>query len=700
MALAEELHLCRSKSTDLVESIIGSIVSIDDAVHILKYFLGSPILSVHDSNGNELDAPKVQAACETAATQTVNPTTGSSSDNDSYKWKWGIPVEASEKFTALFLNVVAIAAHVAAIRSGKAKTHPLPSLRFVTLPDPHQPIPLCNDEAAQDCLPDVVALDAAAFCQASTSPNLFLLKDVSPFSYIRQHFPTLLDFTHAERSAHSTAVTQFEQWFSEQERCIYLDLSRFCWPEVQLTVEAKTSDIYKGVLQQMVYMQQQRCSQPWMRSIVGLVITTTTMGILRADTLGVEQCSFERNSSRGVLDTIRICLGLVHVTSLQLGQHEAFQLADTKTLAPPHLKTTTTEDVFVPQRPEVEYHHRTMRFIRLRGDRLHYPKDSSNPDLATFYVHHLIQDHGSLAGRCTRIFCVSRETESDGVVRRFVGPFALKFYYADHASDCFKDDLINVARRAQVENVLLPTWEWYYGDALSMRGEATLMPNIVSNCEEVFAQSDLKRVLAQCEDYTEFEQAFVDFIKGIASLADQDLVHQDLSIGNVLLNKDTPCPAAFLLDAEASAQELLGDSVSFTQRPLEQRVGGLIHDMDMAGRLYPSQPEQPLPTNSRDLLAILLLSPVLSEPARKKNRMGTLPFMAIQLLQDAGPHRVVYDLHSLVFIMILFFWSYPTFLDDPFPELVRAKTKSWPPEVLRWANRPAGLNLRELGALK
>jgi hypothetical protein len=185
-----------------------------------------------------------------------------------------------------------------------------------------------------------------------------------------------------------------------------------------------------------------------------------------------------------------------------------------------------------------------VRFITLDGgDKIHYPKNS---DIACirYYVHYLVQDDGSLVGRCPRIFCVSREDEgTDDKTARFVGPYALKIYYADHASECYRDDLIGEARREEVKNVLLPTWfvvvltiarvmltpfvgrEWRYGDALSMRGFGSdvllqyingnvVVPNVASNREEVFAQSDLKRVLVQCSGRREFAKAFIDYTKG------------------------------------------------------------------------------------------------------------------------------------------------------------------------------------------
>jgi hypothetical protein len=67
--------------------------------------------------------------------------------------------------------------------------------------------------------------------------------------------------------------------------------------------------------------------------------------------------------------------------------------------------------------------------------------------------------------------------------------------------------------------------EWRYGDALSMRGFGpevllqyingnAVVPNVASNREEVFAQSDLKRVLVQCSSRREFAKAFIDYTEG------------------------------------------------------------------------------------------------------------------------------------------------------------------------------------------
>ncbi|KAJ6512922.1 hypothetical protein C8R45DRAFT_329507 [Mycena sanguinolenta] len=480
--LAHETHGRRSKSGDLVDVCFGSLVGIESAADILHEFLNLSILSVEqevDGKRKHVAKKDRKAACDAAVAQAkaaVSPP--KPLPVDSYKWTWSLSVEASEKSAALFLNVVSIAAYAAAIRCGRAGGLSLPTLRFITLPDPYRAVPLHNESAAQDCRPDVVALESSAFCETSNAPNTFLVPHC-PFKYIRSHLPRILVVDNSHKSAHNRpAFAAFVQWFETQEKLGYLDMTRFCWPELQLTVEAKMKDVYNAVLQQFVYMRQQRRTQPWMQSILGLMVTTEIMGVIRADTLGIEQCLFDRSSSRGVLDSIRVCLGLVTSNPIQRGQHPAFELHRTKTSGPPHLrpsKTTGTSnpDVFTAAKPKVNptlnYTHRTARFIRLRGDRLHYSEDGSRSNV-TYYVDHVVQDNGSLTGRYPRIFCVWREITSKDAARRFVGPYALKVYYADHASDCYKEDLIAVARDAQVKNVLLPTWEWYYGDALTMRG--------------------------------------------------------------------------------------------------------------------------------------------------------------------------------------------------------------------------------------
>jgi hypothetical protein len=56
----------------------------------------------------------------------------------------------------------------------------------------------------------------------------------------------------------------------------------------------------------------------------------------------------------------------------------------------------------------------------------------------------------------------------------------------------------------------------FTADVVEKYRDNHVVPNVVSNREEVFALSDMKRVLAQSSDYAEFSQAFVDFAEGVS----------------------------------------------------------------------------------------------------------------------------------------------------------------------------------------
>lgn len=67
-------------------------------------------------------------------------------------------------------------------------------------------------------------------------------------------------------------------------------------------------------------------------------------------------------------------------------------------------------------------------------------------------------------------------------------------------------------------------------------------------------------------------------------------MHRDLSIGNVLLKGEPECPVEFWSEAAASAKAILNVNVTFTQRTRDIEEGGLLHDMDMAGRVHSPPP--------------------------------------------------------------------------------------------------------------
>ncbi|KAJ7762687.1 hypothetical protein B0H14DRAFT_3594651 [Mycena olivaceomarginata] len=237
----------------------------------------------------------------------------------------------------------------------------------------------------------------------------------------------------------------------------------------------------------------------------------------------------------------------------------------------------------------------------------------------------------------------------------------------------------------------------FAADVVGKYTDNHVVPNVVSNREEVFALSDMKRVLAQSSDYAEFSQAFVDFAEAIASLAENGLAHRDLSIGNVLLSRDVECPPAFFAEAASSVQEIANRPAVFSPRELDDRVGGILHDMDMAGRLRPSRRVKQAPVGDDWLKKMIETTEV---PAASSTAQPVVP---------QRDFRTVYNFFLPNSMKLTSAAGNPALSGDStthkrsspyrYPRLPLT-ARRWPTEVLRWANRPVSFNLKELGGIK
>ncbi|KAJ7219979.1 hypothetical protein GGX14DRAFT_584904 [Mycena pura] len=375
------------------------------------------ILSVQkavDGEWKDVRKEDFKAACTDAAihaNDTVMP----------LRWKWALPTQMSEAAAALLFQ-----------RRRNRRPRSVNSL------GKRPSFPLICYSAESDCRPDVVALDRSAFVKR---PLPILACWTTPHSRtFRKKNPDVLIFEDQHKLNKGTAVREFEEWVKEQERKPHLDMTRFCWPELELTAEAKLSDLANAILQELVYMRR---TQPWMRLILDLVVMTKPWRPRQHSNLSGSR-QVDRSPAR---------------------KTRGFELFHTKTLAPTlkssHGKPFNTKpskaalksqvDVFSAEDRMMEYFHGTMAPDLTLGS-MSTTTSSKTED------RWLDVAHG---------YFVSRETENKGDVRNFLGPCALKVYNADCGSDCY---LIQLARDGQVKNVLLPTWEWYYGDALSARG--------------------------------------------------------------------------------------------------------------------------------------------------------------------------------------------------------------------------------------
>ncbi|KAG6876484.1 hypothetical protein C0992_012810 [Termitomyces sp. T32_za158] len=381
----------------------------------------------------------------------------------------------------------------------------------------------------------------------------------------------------------------------------FLDLSSVCFPNLLITGEGKKTNMRSAAVQATVHMRQQRRTQPWLRFCLGLMATKDEMGLLRADGTGVEKFIFPKNLGHGVFESIRLSLGILLATDQELGQHPSFYLRSV-TKFRPTIPSTPTNFPDIPHR----LISREVNWIILQEEKLH-GKHLFDRAPTVFYVKHLIEDRGSLVGRCTRVWCVYQEVfNSDPLFNRYrnvlpagscvmKGPYALKAYNADMSFEAYEQDVLvkimDQHRTKPLDGVLLPTHVWHFGDILTLvRGltqdncPSTISLDRIKNSQEVFTVSALKRTLSQFETIEEFYGAIIGVLQGIESLEAIKIIHRDISFGNIILNKEIYCDT----DRELEWIDVDGVDGKPSRVALLRRetvdigtVGGL-HDLDMA----------------------------------------------------------------------------------------------------------------------
>lgn len=131
--------------------------------------------------------------------------------------------------------------------------------------------------------------------------------------------------------------------------------------------------------------------------------------------MAVEQCIFNKNSGRGVINTVRIALGSVLSEPQERGQHPNFFLDREPTEV--SSENPSVGDSAPPPKKhchkKITYKYRAVRFINLPSQAIHFRPGHTKPTAVNYYVLYIVQDRGSLVGRCPRIFCVSRELSDD-----------------------------------------------------------------------------------------------------------------------------------------------------------------------------------------------------------------------------------------------------------------------------------------------
>ncbi|RDX50452.1 hypothetical protein OH76DRAFT_1512252 [Lentinus brumalis] len=721
--LAQELVSRQWTSSDLVNHALGELVPLDLAARILYLFLAHGVLSVATTKCPSQDIPEeawaeicARAAFLTALQQgNIEQTAVDEQPPDTYVWRWHLDFDTSKERhtgTVDFLNVVGVLAYVCAMSVDDTfAARRRPALRFSTMPNPQAAFPLPNNK--EDSRPDLFALPYSAFRKAQPSDTASTVaENTRILPMILANFPNV--FSHAHKPEvdgvskgsedtipplqfmsytglplTSTSVS-FEQFYEQISLLSHaatrptnlssdlqamfdadkLDVSYACWPGILLAGETKESNIHKGIMQELVYMQQQRCTQPHLRSVLGLACTADETVFLRADAIGTERHHIRNTASTGVVELIQLVLGLTLADDEHSGVHPAFVFQD---VARP----------FAPSKEAmpIQYRHRQAVYMDVGAD-------SAAGEATRFYLDYLVDSRGSLTGRHTVVWSAFREVDacdpsiceehlgSSG--RVYVGPYALKMYYADMGSRAQKTDIEHFVKQHAHQDgakyVLLPERTWR-GEFVhqSVRGFAhegdvpeTVRRKMIIR-REIVSMSPLKRTLAQYQT--------VQWLYSIGVL------HRDISNGNILLASEEP--STFIHPQERTVIPLSEEpraKITLVRRKNHEPTGvvGLLHDLDMAGGVNPPAEE--------------------CSPTARKFPTGTLPYMSVDVLQSRRRfHRVQDDMQSVFFVAYLFAFTYGAPATFTYPFQKPSHGHRWPTEINSWAFGP---NLDMLGSIK
>ncbi|KAF5367273.1 hypothetical protein D9615_010447 [Tricholomella constricta] len=772
----------RWHSADLVGHVLGDIVSIPLAARITLSLLRCGVLTV-DLNGEKLNRDQWPRACNHGALcASLASKTDSTPQSTDYVWTWAEELGTGKGCHAEnFFNIIGMAAYLAAGMTDQAQlSKRTPTVRLTRLSRRCRlPLPL-QPPGGQGFPPDFVALPLSAFVSDRDQTRLNEYQErPSALGLIEAYFPSLFEpysrllsaavvtLTDSDHSGSDAAQslstkpndaeydpqllsnleelsTQLEMnqlpipplWVTsalkKHRESRFLDMSRVCYPNVLVPGEGKQTDMGAALIWCARHMDQQRCVQPWLRFCLGLMATKDELGLLRADATGIEECVFRKDTGRGVIEAIRLSLGIMLATDQELGHHPAFSLRDTEAPPVPELDATTSKQRPAPSSltrdppPPAKYRFKEVNFVTLENSKRHLPESSVTSENHTrYYTKYLLEDQSSLVGRCARIWCAYREVSGsereslanvhkiDSDMPIFIGPYALKFYCADIQSEAYRKDILKVAQKAQdegiIKHVLLPTDVWYLGknsDVVRNLVVATKPENLgfdIVDREEIVKISAFKRTLAQFETGCEFYGAIIGVLKAIGELQDVGLIHRDVSFGNIVLsdekyaNPDEQCEGVNIDFGDGKAVRA---ALVRRQSVLMPSSGGL-HDLDMAAFIPESVPhtqEKWVSQGGRDKLQV----PKESGEEGKKQpdfRTGMTPFMSIPFL--LGSQSSVYgDLQSTFFVVYLSMFTYDYPAPNCYPDAPRKISPLWPTAVQQWAAGDNAPTMEELGERK
>jgi hypothetical protein len=420
--------------------------------------------------------------------------------------------------------LIAVRKGLACVINDNGSTLRRPYRRFTRPPNPQEPIPLGYRLERQACHPDLVALSMDCFTASTVedkqghsklddasivtaheldevpsgtrsmkdggttndgeSEALFSskkasdkLKHANPALIIQTSFPDIADITKGQWSTSNGGVMENGQkelikvWWTNQKSLTAIKRARYCWSRVEVTGEAKELNLGAAINQALVYMRAHRLCQAWRYSTIGLTASSDQVGVLRADPNGAEQCIIGLSASRDVIEMVRLALGMILASDVSLGHHPWMELDEVEEIDHVFKAARMAEGrpMKMARVTPTTFEHRVVRFITIParpapshpiiGPTARNIKPLDSPP-ARYFVHQLLEDRGSLVGRCSRLFVVSRQQDYSPEVNSsnliFEGPYVLKVYYADMASSCVRDQIVEQINKHGICGVLLP----------------------------------------------------------------------------------------------------------------------------------------------------------------------------------------------------------------------------------------------------
>ncbi|KAG6876808.1 hypothetical protein C0992_011706, partial [Termitomyces sp. T32_za158] len=183
----------------------------------------------------------------------------------------------------------------------------------------------------------------------------------------------------------------------------------------------------------------------------------------------------------------------------------------------------------------------------------------------------------------------------------------------------------------------------------------------------------------------------------IESLQAINIIHRDISFGNIIIDKEIYCGT----DKEFELIDVDGQDgpVALVRREtVDIGAGGGLHDLDMAAYIPKTAfvRKSNIPFIGVKVVRRKRALPVQLNPQRDW-RTGTVPFMSIPVLLG-GQHSVTDDLQSLFFVLYLSMFTFDERLPNCFPNAPPHLRHRWPEAFLGWMGPDQSLS--GLGSIK